>query len=157
VVPVPGGGINTFTVWPEYTGRGVRIAIFDQGIDQNHPDLNNNLAISLGRNATNLQSGGAPVRLSDTHGTMVAGILAAERDGAGIVGVAYNASLVSIYSPLQLAGMPRDIVNAYRYAMSVSADIINDSWGFASGFSSGLTWAFYDNFNRPLLRNRERH
>jgi len=145
----PGAGINTFTVWPEYTGRGVRIAIFDQGIDQNHPDLNNNLAISLGRNATNLQSGGAPVRLSDTHGTMVAGILAAERDGAGIVGVAYNASLVSIYSPLQLAGMPRDIVNAYRYAMSVSADIINDSWGFASGFSSGLTWAFYDNFNRP--------
>jgi subtilisin-like proprotein convertase family protein/subtilisin family serine protease len=143
----PDVGINAMSVWPQYTGKGVRVAVFDQGIDPNHPDLNGNLLTSLGKNATNQQPGGNPIFSFDNHGTAVAGVIAAERDNAGMVGVAYGASLISIYSPLTLAGMSRDIPNAYRHALSANADIVNDSWGFANGFSSGTTWAFYDNFN----------
>jgi len=48
----PTTGINVFPVWKDYTGRGVRVAVFDQGIDPNHSDLNDNLLISLGRKAS---------------------------------------------------------------------------------------------------------
>jgi Ca2+-binding RTX toxin-like protein len=143
----PGSGIDVFPVWPDYTGAGVRIAVLDQGIDASHPDLDGNLLTGLGRNASNLGPGGAPLFPGDNHGTAVAGTIAAERDGSGIVGVAYGAKLVSIYSPLLLDGLAAQITNAYHYAASV--DVLNDSWGFANGFASGATWAFYDNFQSP--------
>jgi subtilisin family serine protease len=140
----PTTGINAFPVWASYTGAGVRVAVFDQGIDPAQPDLDGNLLVSLGRRASDLGAGGAPVLAGDNHGTAVAGVIAAERDGAGVVGVAYGARLVSIYSPLALGGLAGQIVNAYTYAANF--DVLNDSWGFANGFSSGTTWAFYDNF-----------
>ena len=141
----PTTGINVFPVWTDFTGAGVRVAVFDQGIDPTHPDLDGNLLTALGRNATNLSTGGSPVLSADNHGTMVAGTIAAERNGSGIVGVAYEAGLISIYSPLTLSGLATQIANAYSYA--VNADVLNDSWGFANGFASGSTWAFYDNFS----------
>ncbi|MEI8142967.1 MAG: S8 family serine peptidase, partial [Chitinophagia bacterium] len=141
----PKSGINIFPVWDNYTGAGIRVAVFDQGIDSMHADLDQNLLLNLGRTASSLLSGGSPILSSDNHGTMVAGTIAAERNGTGIVGVAYGANLVSIYSPLNLSGLASQITNAYNYATSF--DILNDSWGFANGFSSGMTWAFYDNFN----------
>lgn len=142
-------GINVFPVWNDYDGTGVTVAVFDQGIDPHHPDLNGNLLVPLGSNARDLSSGGAPVGPGDNHGTAVAGTIAAERNGEGIVGVAYGAKLVSIYDPLNLSSMPRAIPNAYAYASSF--DVLNDSWGFANGFSTGSTWAFYDDFDGPTF------
>ena len=146
----PGNGIDAFPVWTDYDGKGVRIAVFDQGIDPKHPDLQDQLLTALGRNAADLSAGGAPVLAADNHGTAVAGTIAAELNGFGSVGVAYGAKLVSIYSPLSFSGLAKQISNAYTYA-ATSADILNDSWGFAGGFASGATWAFYDNFREPLF------
>ncbi len=141
----PTTGINVFPVWTDYTGAGVRVAVFDQGIDPNHPDLDGNLLFSLGRKASDLSPGGAPILSTDNHGTSVAGTIAAESNGLGIVGVAYGADLVSIYSPLPLSSsFASQIANAYIYARNF--DVLNDSWGFANGFASGETWAFYDDF-----------
>ena len=142
-------GINVFPVWQDYDGSGVTVAVFDQGIDPLHPDLNDNLLVSLGRNARNMSSGGSPVGPGDNHGTAVAGTISAERNGEGIVGVAYGANLVSIYDPLLFSSMPLAIPNAYGYAAAF--DILNDSWGFANGFASGTTWAFYDDFAGPTF------
>ncbi len=143
----PTTGINVFPVWNDYTGNGVRVAVFDQGIDPNHPDLDSNLLTSLGRNASNLSVGGAPILSTDNHGTAVAGTIAAERDGSGIVGVAYSADLVSIYNGLSASEIP----NAFRYAANY--DILNNSWGFApQGFTTWSIygdWAFLDNFLTP--------
>ena len=146
----PGNGIDAFPVWTDYDGKGVRIAVFDQGIDPKHPDLQDQLLTALGRNAADLSAGGAPVLAADNHGTAVAGTIAAELNGFGSVGVAYGAKLVSIYSPLSFSGLAKQISNAYTYA-ATSADILTDSWGFAGGFASGATWAFYDNFREPLF------
>jgi subtilisin-like proprotein convertase family protein len=140
----PTTGINVFPVWTDYTGAGVRVAVFDQGIDPSHPDLDDNLLTSLGRKASNLSVGGAPILSSDNHGTMVAGTIAAELNGLGIVGVAYGADLISIYSPLTFGALASQVANAYAYAKNF--DVLNDSWGFANGFASGTTWAFYDDF-----------
>ena len=146
----PTTGINVFPVWTDYTGAGVRVAVFDQGIDPTQPDLDGNLLTALGRNASNLSLGGAPLLSSDNHGTMVAGTIAAERNGIGIVGVAYGANLVSIYSPLTGA-ITAQIANAYSYAVNI--DVLNDSWGFApqgtSYYALYGNWAFADNFLTP--------
>ena len=141
-------GINVFPVWNDYTGAGVKVAVFDQGIDPTHTDLNGNLLVSLGMSASDLSAGGAPVLSSDNHGTAVAGTIAAERDGIGTVGVAYGANLVSIYNSMT-AG---EIANAFSYAANF--DVLNNSWGFAPQGSSYQAlygqWAFTDNFLSPV-------
>ena len=74
-------------------GTGVKVAVIDTGIDYTHEDLNDNY------------KGGYDFVFSDSdpfddsynsHGTHVAGIIAAERNGIGVVGIAPNASLYAV-------------------------------------------------------------
>ena len=138
-------GVNVFRVWPQYTGRGIVVGIFDQGIDSVHPDLKENLNKPLGRNASDLSSGGDPILPTDNHGTMVAGLVGAARNGVGVVGVAYDSNLVSVYSPLLINNLSNEISNAYKYFHG-KVDIINDSWGLGNLFDFGSNYAFTDNF-----------
>jgi subtilisin-like proprotein convertase family protein len=141
-------GINVLPVWKDYTGEGVRVAVFDQGIDAGQPDLDANVLSWLGRDAATLLGNGSPRTAQDNHGTALAGIIAAECDGAGMVGIAYDAKLVSIYSPLnESTGVfGSRVANAYAYARTAGADIVNDSWGFGNYFLSGPNYAFLDDF-----------
>jgi len=144
-------GANILPVWADYTGEGVRVAVFDQGIDGSHPDLDGNLLLALGRDAATLWGDGLPKRTGDNHGTAVAGVLGAERNGVGIVGVAYGADLVSIYSPLNesVSTFGPRVANAYYYARVADADVVNDSWGFGNLFLGGANYAFVDDFASP--------
>ena len=150
----PDTGANVLPVWSDYTGAGVRVAVFDQGIERSHPELNDNLLVTLGRDAATLVTGGDPKGVDDNHGTSVAGVIAAERNSSEGVGVAYDADLVSIYSPLLLSEMVNGnvIANAYTYALN--ADVLNDSWGFApqsEDYAQNFPWAFLDNFATPAF------
>jgi len=147
----PGIGANVFPAWVDWTGKGVKVGVFDQGIDRFQTDLDGNLLTALGRDANTLLAGGSPKTSNDNHGTAVAGVIAAERDGKLTVGVAPDASLISIYSPLSgtTSSFIKEIVNAYKYAKSL--DILNDSWGFAPQRYTSGPWAFFDNFNSSLF------
>jgi subtilisin-like proprotein convertase family protein/subtilisin family serine protease len=136
--------------WSHATGKGIEVAVFDQGIDASNPDLAPNDAQALGRTSLSLQAGGAPVLDTDNHGTEVAGVIAAARDGHGIVGVAYNAQLVSLYtSDAYGAQYVTEIANAFHYAAGV--DVLNNSWGFGNLLKQGTDWAFYDDANDPAF------
>jgi subtilisin-like proprotein convertase family protein len=141
-------GINVLPTWRDYTGDGVRVAVFDQGIDASHPDLDGNFERVLSRDAATLTGTGLPRVSSDNHGTALAGVIAAELDGAGMVGVAYGAELFSIYSPLNesTAVFGSRVANAYDYARAAKADVVNDSWGFGNYFMYGPNYAFVDDF-----------
>jgi subtilisin len=74
-------------------GAGVRVAVLDTGIDYNHEDLDANYR------------GGHDFVFDDddpfddsfnSHGTHVAGIVAAEQNGIGVVGVAPEAELFAV-------------------------------------------------------------
>lgn len=136
--------------WALATGKGVKVGFFDQGIDFSNPDLVANTNVALGRVALTLAVGGAPVLSTDNHGTWVAGVVGAARDGVGVVGVAYDSQLVPIYtsdvfSPQYLV----EIANAFSYAKNL--DVLNNSWGFGNLLQSGTNWAFLDNAMKPLF------
>jgi subtilisin-like proprotein convertase family protein len=136
--------------WAHATGKGVKIAIFDQGIDASNPELLSSDDVALGRSGFSLQAGGAPVLTGDNHGTHVAGIIGAARDGNGITGVAYDSRLVSIYtSDAITVQYLTEITNAFHYA--ANTDVLNNSWGFGNLLMSGTNWAFLDDAKNPLF------
>jgi subtilisin family serine protease len=74
----------------------MNVAVIDQGVDLNHPDLINNLM--EGYDPTGNGSKGCPVWVSDKHGTTCAGIIGAIKDnGIGIAGVAPSCRIRPIH------------------------------------------------------------
>ena len=72
------------------TGRNVRIAVVDSGIDGSHPDLAGQLQLR-----ENFVDGSPDA--AEAHGTAVAGIIAARAgNGVGIAGVAPDARLLAL-------------------------------------------------------------
>lgn len=73
------------------TGRGVRIALIDTGVDTEHPDLKGQIEYS-----ENMAPEPNDHNLADIHGTAVAGVLSARPDnGIGIAGIAPDANILA--------------------------------------------------------------
>jgi subtilisin family serine protease len=111
------------------TGRGVKVAVIDSGIEARHPDLAGQLAVNR-----NFIAGRAPA--FEQHGTGVAGIIAAKADnGIGIAGVAPGAQLLGLRACWQLSATPPvqtvcdsfSLVKAMYFAAEQKADVINMS------------------------------
>lgn len=117
-------------------GAGVKIAIIDTGVDYSHEDLNANFNKNLlGYDFVN--SDNDPMD-DDGHGTHVAGIIAAEDNGDGVVGVAPDAELYALKVLNDTgSGYMSDVVLAIQWATdpdgdgsaSDRLDIINMSLG----------------------------
>jgi subtilisin family serine protease len=74
------------------TGRGVRVAIVDTGVDTNHPDLVDRVVKTM-----NFVDGGEKTFTADYHGTAVAGVIGARaNNGVGIYGIAPDADLLAV-------------------------------------------------------------
>jgi subtilisin family serine protease len=80
-----------------------------------------------------------PFKKSESHGTHVAGIIAAERNnGKGANGVANNVELMSIRTVPNGDEYDKDIALAIRYAVDNGAKVINGSFG--KSFSPHAQW-----------------
>lgn len=78
---------------------------------------------------------------SESHGTHVAGIIAAERNnGKGVNGVANNVELMSIRAVPNGDEYDKDIALGIRYAVDNGAKVINASFGKA--FSPKAEWVY---------------
>ena len=124
---------NTFTdvdikvtsAWKISKGRNSLVAIYDNGVYLNHADLTQNV-INSGFNA---QVGNSPAAIYGEHGTACAGIVAAEKNEIGVVGVAPEAGITSISIGLNQFNTPEQYVNGFKWARENSIDIISNSWG----------------------------
>jgi subtilisin family serine protease len=71
------------------TGKGVRVAVIDTGVNADHPDLRGRIA-----KVANFVDGGETSFATDRHGTAVAGIIGARADnGVGIFGIAPDSEI----------------------------------------------------------------
>ena len=78
---------------------------------------------------------------SESHGTHVAGIIAAERDnGLGVNGVANNVEIMSIRAVPNGDEYDKDIALGIRYAVDNGAQIINASFG--KSYSLNSDWVY---------------
>lgn len=95
--PVAGNDMNVAGAWAAgFSGRGVKVAVVDTGLEIAHEDLAAN--VDAANSFNYLTNGSDPTRESGyvgtDHGTMVAGIVGAVGfNGKGGRGVAYNARL----------------------------------------------------------------
>lgn len=121
-------------------GAGVKIGILDSGIDYTHLDLDDNYA------------GGYDFVNDDNdpmddagHGTHVAGTIAAEDGGFGVVGVAPEASLYALKVLDETgSGYWSDVIAALEWAVLNGIQVTNNSIG--SNVNPGETVkAAYDN------------
>jgi len=113
-------GINAIDAWERSTGCGVIVAVIDSGFDVNHEDLRNNMRINDGESHSGR---------TYTHGTHIAGIIAAERNnGVGIVGVAPEAQIMPMVSSQPLNAS--DLVFLIEQARNRGSRVVNMSFTF---------------------------
>ncbi|WP_299702589.1 S8 family peptidase [uncultured Pontibacter sp.] len=76
------------------SGAGKTAWVIDSGVDLDHPDLNVDVARSFTAFTSGKDAGSADD--GNGHGTHVAGTIAARNNTIGVVGVAYDATVVAI-------------------------------------------------------------
>ena len=114
------------SAWRRSSGRGVKVAVLDTGVDRRHEDLPR---VLQGRDFV---SGDRNPQDPVGHGTFVAGVIAAERDNRrGIAGVSRATILPARVLDAWGRGRDGDIAQAIRWAVRERADIINLSLGGA--------------------------
>ena len=124
--------IKATEAWGITSGSpGIKVAVFDSGVDLTHPDLQENLL--QGYNASTGANSGDIDDYNDVpkfvaHGTACAGIIAAIADnGKGIAGVAYDCKMLPIYHGLRTNSM----VAGINWARLNGADVISMSTKYA--------------------------
>jgi subtilisin len=124
--------IGAGAVHPNNKGTGVKVAIIDTGIDYTHPDLIDNYA--GGYDFVNND----PYPLDDNgHGTHCAGIVAAEDNEIGVVGVAPEAVLYAVkVLDSSGSGYFTDIIAGIQWAIENDMQVISMSLGADIGSAS---------------------
>ncbi|MFM7429008.1 MAG: S8 family serine peptidase, partial [Flammeovirgaceae bacterium] len=128
--------IDAPEAWALTAGGNVLVAVLDEGVSPNHPDLPNARQVRL--NGSNFGDGD-PNDPSPTgnmnHGNSCAGVIAAtQNNNEGIAGLCTNCRIM----PIRIfnangTGIPSNrLVDAIDFARMNGAAIISNSWGFNS-------------------------
>ena len=127
-------------------GEGTKIAVFDTGVDYYHEDLVG--AYSGGYDFVNSDSN--PMDDSG-HGTFVSGVIFAQDNGFGLLGIAPESELYAL-KVLDSEGMgyTSDIILALQWSIDNNIDIVSMSLGGAD-YSSSLEDAVNDAYGNNIL------
>ena len=118
--------INVEDVWATNKGEGVNIAVVDRTMESAHADLRDNVNETLNHDYTEEYQIIDP---RNSHGTAVAGVIAARDNDLGVRGVAPGATIYN-YNYLENTTTP-NLVDAMTRNKSVTA-ISNNSYGKSS-------------------------
>lgn len=146
----------------------VVVAVIDTGVDYNHLDLRNNIWVNPAEIPNNGKDDDGNGYVDDIygwdcvgndndpmddngHGTHVAGIIAAENNKIGGVGVAYNCKVMVLKAGNSSGYFNNsDIAEAIQYAYMNGASVINMSFG-GSNISIAVEEALENAYNSCVL------
>ena len=146
----------------------VVIAVIDTGVDYHHPDLCNNIWVNTAEIPDNGKDDDGNGYIDDLygwdcvgndnspmddngHGTHVAGIIAAENNKEGGIGVAYNCKVMVLKAGNSSGYFNNsDIAEAIQYAYMNGASVINMSFG-GSQISIAVEEALENAYNTCVL------
>ena len=117
--------VHAFDFWPEVPVlAGPRIAVIDSGIDGSHPEFAGKIA------AHRSFVGGSALTDSQGHGTLVAGLIAAQTNNAvGVAGIAFPSQLLVAKVVRNRSVSLEAEAEAIRWAVDNGARVINLSLG----------------------------
>ncbi|MGW5678770.1 type VII secretion-associated serine protease mycosin [Streptomyces sp. NPDC003860] len=131
--------LNTADAWRTSKGKGITVAVLDTGVDDEHPDLGDN--VLPGKDFIGFGAARGD-RAWARHGTAMAGIIAAHGRGwdneAGVIGIAPEARILPVRVILEGSDAARDrarksrgsaLAQGIRWAADQGADVINLSLG----------------------------
>ncbi|MBK8712087.1 MAG: S8 family serine peptidase [Niastella sp.] len=155
---IPGADIRATLAWTMTTGNNaVVVAVIDEGVTGNHPDLPNARQIRLnGSNFAPGQDANDPnPNGNNNHGNACSGIIAATQgNNEGISGIAPNIRIMPIKVGFGVGGTSmQGFASAVDFAWQNGASIISNSWGTGSenpNFSPVLVAAI----NRAVTQGR---
>ena len=126
--------VNIPEVWSSgYTGSGVVVSVIDTGVDATHPEFAGRMV--PGRDFI---SGGNGFLDENSHGTHVAGTIAAANNFIGVTGVAPEARIMPVRVLDQDGnGSLSDVISGIRWSVENGADVINLSLG-GGGYSQSM-------------------
>ena len=140
---------GAITAWDAgQTGAGQTIAIVDTGIDADSPEFAGRI-LAASRDVTN---SGRSIDAEDDHGTNVALVAAAARNSSGVLGIAFDASLLVLRAdqPGSCTGtgpstteasctfLDPNIARGVDAAVAAGARVINLSLGGSDGIGGAL-------------------
>ena len=114
-------------VWSTTTGAGVTVCILDTGFDFGHPDFD---GANIVGSANFVSDGHKTAQDGDGHGTHVAGTVAAQPNGTGVAGVAYDVNLlIARVLGDDGFGSTSGVVRGVNWCVDNGADILSLSLG----------------------------
>jgi len=108
-----------------YTGKGIKIAIIDDGLDITHPELNGTVVATY--DITTQTTNVAHSSILGQHGTAVTGIIGANDNGIGIKGIASESQIIFLKHREGMSDS--ETIELFNKAQEFGAEIINCSWG----------------------------
>ena len=123
----------------------VTVGVIDTGVDATHPDLDGNVDPSRSVSCVGGAPNPVPAAWTDDsgHGSNVAGVIAAEANGRGIVGIAPNVKLAVIKASTRVGTsdvfLPEAVICSFVWAANNGIDVANSSFSTDSAPSGGTT------------------
>jgi lantibiotic leader peptide-processing serine protease len=123
----------------------VLVGVIDTGVDASHPDLDDNVDSSKSVSCVGGVPNRDPASWNDDsgHGTNVAGVIAAEANGRGIVGIAPKVKLAVIKASTRVGTsdlfLADAVICSFVWAAEHGVDVANNSYSVDSALSGGTT------------------
>ncbi|WP_177220419.1 S8 family peptidase [Poseidonocella sedimentorum] len=124
-------------------GQGVTIAILDTGIDLAHSEFDGKIDLS---NSYSYYGQSDAIADEDGHGTAVAGVAAAARNGSGTQGIAFGSQIV-VFRGVPGEEETRDptsptvFADALLRSVGAGAAVMNNSWSYVDSGGRARTVA----------------
>ena len=139
------GSLNSSVAYSrELSGDGVKIGIFDTGVNPNHSEFSGKTFSGY-----NYQDSNTIIQDQNGHGTHVAGTIIANKDNTGMQGIAYGVTSIVSYQIFRDNGVftgQSSVSDASTRSISANAKVVNHSWG-TSTTNNSFSKSYLDIFH----------